>query len=135
MHTDFGQEMMKQKVNAQIASFIVDNDSAYDTSIARQMVQNVAQLSPKTETMLAETDSIVDAVKEDQKTETKEPETKNVDISDGENERFMGKSSFKPSEASKSSNPFRTSRIHEKVNDIAQKLNFTNSILSSLSNQ
>lgn len=100
------------------------------------MVQNVAQLNkPSESNILAESDSIVEAVKDDKVTEQKEPETKSADITDTEKEKFFGKSSFKPVDSSKSQNPFKTSRIHEKVNDIAQKLNFTNSILSSLSNQ
>lgn len=68
MHSEFGNEVMKQKVNAQVASFILDADSNYDTAIARQMVQNVAQMNSPKDTnnnnILAESDSIVEAVKE-----------------------------------------------------------------------
>lgn len=85
--------------------------------------------------MLSESDSIFDAVKADQLAQNIQPESKSLDIANSPGDQFMGKSSFKPSDTSKSANPFRTSRIHEKVSDIAQRLNFTNSILSSLSSQ
>jgi hypothetical protein len=50
--------------------------------------------------------------------------------------KFIGKSVFAPSmDEASHKNPFKTTRVHEKIADIAEKLNFTNSILSSMSNQ